>query len=88
MDAKEYFNGKCPYTDKPCDSFKCEVCPVEAEERGAMGRFLEKIKCEYGKDGKPYYSILFVENGKRFEGYGTYDLDVLSRYIRDYFIYG
>lgn len=33
---KQYFNGKCPYTDDPCEHFKCESCPVEAEERSFM----------------------------------------------------
>ena len=33
---KEYFKGKCPYTDYPCDHFNCETCPVEQEEREFM----------------------------------------------------
>ena len=33
---KEHFEGKCPYTNNPCDSFKCDTCPVEAEERAFM----------------------------------------------------
>lgn len=88
FNPKEYFNGKCPYTDKPCDSFKCDTCEVEAEERKQTGRYFESIKVECDKNGKPYYSIMYVENGERFNGYGTYKIDVLSRYIRDYFIYG
>jgi len=59
-----------------------------AEEHKQTGRYFESIKVECDKNGKPYYSILYVENGERFNGYGTYDIDVLSRYIRDYFIYG
>lgn len=35
--------------------------------------------------GKPYYSIHYRENGEEFVGYGTYNPDVLSRYLRDYF---
>ena len=33
MTDKERFNGKCPYTDKPCDTFECKGCAVEEAER-------------------------------------------------------
>lgn len=36
--------------------------------------------------GKPYFSIKYKENGQEFVGYGTYNPDVMSRYLRDYFI--
>ena len=35
--------------------------------------------------GKPYYSIHYRENGEEFVGYGTYNPDILSRYLRIYF---
>lgn len=35
--------------------------------------------------GKPYYSILYEENGQRFEGFSSYSLEVLSSYLREYF---
>ena len=38
--------------------------------------------------GKPYYSIHYKENGEEFVGFGTYKPEVLSRYLRDYFIKG
>ena len=31
--AKKYFGGKCPYTGKKCESWECNGCPVEQEER-------------------------------------------------------
>jgi len=31
--AKNHFNGRCPYTDKPCDDWNCNECKVEQEER-------------------------------------------------------
>ena len=59
-------------------------------------RTFQKIIVEYPKEGticcypeyqgKPYFSILFKENGEEVEGFGTYNPDILSRYIRDYFI--
>ena len=31
---RQLFNGKCPYTDIPCDKdIECFKCSVEAEER-------------------------------------------------------
>ena len=43
--------------------------------------------CPYPEyKGKPYYSIQYTENGEGFVGYGTFNPDVLSRYLRDYFI--
>lgn len=43
--------------------------------------------CTYKKyKGKPYYSIKYIENGKTHVGYGTYNPEVLSRYLREYFM--
>lgn len=36
--------------------------------------------------GKPYYSIKYIENGKTYVGYSTYNLEVLSQYLKEYFI--
>lgn len=30
---REYFNGRCPYTDKPCEDWNCLSCKVENQER-------------------------------------------------------
>lgn len=38
------FDGKCPYTDEPCDSWDCENCEVEAEE----DKWLEELDEEEG----------------------------------------
>lgn len=35
--------------------------------------------------GKPYFAIQYEENGEHHIGYGTYNPQVLSNYIRDYF---
>lgn len=35
--------------------------------------------------GKPYYSIQYVENGEEYVGFGTYNIDVLSEYLRKHF---
>lgn len=36
-------------------------------------------------NGRPYYSIIYLENGNEFEGYSSYDLKVISEYIKRYF---
>ena len=33
---RDLFGGYCPYTNEPCDSWDCENCEVEAEERDWM----------------------------------------------------
>ena len=43
--------------------------------------------CTYPEyKGKPYYSIKYIEDGECFVGFGTYKLEVLSQYLRDYFM--
>lgn len=36
--------------------------------------------------GKPYFSIKYRENGEAFVGFGTYKPEVLSQYLKEYFI--
>lgn len=39
--------------------------------------------------GKPYYSIKYRENGKEYyTGFGTYNIEILSQWIKEYFITG
>lgn len=35
---------------------------------------------------KPYFSIRYEEHGAKIEGFGTYNPEVLSKYILEYFI--
>lgn len=37
-------------------------------------------------EGKPYFSIKYTENGQEFIGYGTYKPEVLSEYLKEYFL--
>ncbi len=62
---------------------------------GIISRQFEKLVvsyppadlCNYPEHkGKPYFSIRYKENGEGFIGYGTYNPEVLSRYLRDYFM--
>lgn len=43
--------------------------------------------CTYPEyEGKPYYSIKYEENGEMIVGFGTYKPEVLSQYLREYFL--
>ena len=43
--------------------------------------------CTYPEyKGKPYFGIKYKENGEEIVGYGTYNPQVLSRYLKDYFM--
>lgn len=37
-------------------------------------------------EGKPYFSIKYTEDGQDFIGYGTYKPDVLSEFLKEYFM--
>lgn len=37
-------------------------------------------------EGKPYFLIKYTVNGQKFIGYGTYKLEVLSEYLKEYFM--
>ena len=41
----EFFDGKCPYTDKPCTDWECDTCEIEAEEKKSMEE-LDKAESE------------------------------------------
>lgn len=62
---------------------------------GKMDREFEELEVTYPPDdvctypeyrGKPYFAIKYKENGEHFVGYGTYKPEVLSQYLRDYFM--
>lgn len=37
-------------------------------------------------DRQPYYEIEYIENGERKTGYASFSLDIISSYIKQYFI--
>lgn len=50
-------------------------------------RYPDPELCAYKEyKGKPYYSIKYIENGETYVGYGTYNPEVLSQYLKEYFI--
>ena len=64
----------------------------DAHQQKTGKKFIEIVaeyltSCPYPKyEGKPYFSIRYEENGEKFEGFGTYNPEVLSQYLKDYFI--
>lgn len=66
--------------------------PSVEPKRKKGRKFLEIVVnypkiCTYPEyEGKPYYSIKYEENGDTFVGYSTYKPEVLSQYLREYFI--
>jgi len=54
---------------------------------GLVVKYTDPVFCAYKEyKGKPYYSIKYIENGETYVGYGTYDLKVMSQYLKEYFI--
>ena len=45
------------------------------------------VFCAYPEyEGKPYYAIKYEEKGETIIGFGTYKPEVLSQYLRQYFL--
>ena len=64
-----------------------------AQPEQQHGRIFQEIVVEYPSyciypeyKGKPYFSIKYTENGQEFIGYGTYKPEVLSEFLREYFM--
>ena len=65
--------------------------PAQPEQQ--HGRIFREIVVKYPSyctypeyKGKPYFSIKYTENGQEFIGYGTYKPEVLSKYLKEYFM--
>ena len=68
-----------------------QLPPAQPEPQTA--RVFQEIIVEYPSistypeyEGKPYFSIKYMEDGKSFIGYGTYKPEVLSEYLIKYFM--
>ena len=50
-------------------------------------RYIDPEFCPYPEyKDKPYYSIKYIENGEEHVGYSTYSLQVMSEFLKKYFI--
>lgn len=76
------------------DLISLDNATTDEERPKGKRKFIRIITIYYPDDlicyeeykGKPYFSIEYQENEETIEGFGTYNPDVLSRYLRDYFI--
>lgn len=65
---------------------------IPAMPKEQHGRIFQEIVVEYlpyntyPYKGKPYFSIKYTENGQEFIGYGTFKPEVLSEYLKEYFM--
>lgn len=64
-----------------------------AQPEQQHGRVFKGIVVEYPSyntypeyKGKPYFLIKYTENGQEFIGYGTYKPEVLSEFLKEYFM--
>lgn len=64
------------------------VVQPEQHRRAFKGIVVEYPSyCAYPEyKGKPYFSIKYTENGQEFIGYGTYKPEVLSEFLKEYFM--
>ena len=65
----------------------------EDAHRQQHERIFQEIVVEYPTHntyskykGKPYFSINYTENGEEFNGFGTYKPEVLSEFLKEYFL--
>ena len=69
-----------------------EIVNLPSAEPGQSRKFLEIVVeyhelCTYPEyEGKPYYAIKYEEKGEIIIGFGTYKPEVLSQYLREYFL--
>jgi len=50
-------------------------------------RYVDPELCPYPEyKGKPYYSIKYIENGEEYVGYSSYSLQVMSGFLKKYFM--
>ena len=38
------------------------------------------------RDKKGYYSIIYDENGEEYQGYSSFGLDIISDFLKEYFL--
>lgn len=81
------------FSDKLAEANGMAILALEKQPKQKNGKkFIEivvthLVNCPYPEyKGKPYFSIRYEENGEKIEGFGTYKPEVLSKYIREYFM--
>lgn len=90
--TKIFLNNLPPTIDR-ADAVDAIKALPSAQPGQRNARVFQGIIVEYPSisaypeyEGKPYFSIKYTENGQEFIGYGTYKLEVLSEYLKEYFM--
>ena len=97
--AIRWIKAECNPYGKPTLDYKtsCRIMEhlnrMPSAEPEQHGRIFQEIIVEYPSistyleyKGKPYFSIKYTEDGQGYIGYGTYKPEVLSEYLKKYFI--
>lgn len=64
-----------------------EMTEVARVKRVLNGmEFVEILKHDI--DGEPYYEIHYIENGEHHIGYSSFNIKVVSEYLKEFFING
>lgn len=99
IESFESIRENLPYCT--CQSIGMALAKLELLEKqgckcsSGHGRKFEGIVVEYPPanlciypeyKGRPYFSIRYEENGEHIIGFGTYNPQVLTRYLQEYFI--
>ena len=88
-----YVNNLPTLIDKA--SVQTELMMLPSAQQKTKNRRFEKIVvtypnpdlCSYPEyKGKPYFSIKYEENEEHYIGYGTYNPEVLSNFLKEYFM--
>lgn len=81
------------FSDKLAEATGMAILALEKQPEQKNGKKFIKIVTSYSMicpypeyKRKPYFSIQYEENGEKFESFGTYNPEVLSKYIREYFM--
>ena len=97
--AIRWIKAECNPYGKPTLDYEtsCRIMEhldrMPSAEPEQYGRIFQEIIVEYPSistyleyKGKPYFSIKYTEDGQGYIGYGTYKPEVLSEYLKKYFI--
>ena len=85
----------CDYDPILRDAIKNSIVLSECKPEDCISREFQEIVVDYPPEDlctypeykwKPYFSIKYKEGNDYIIGYGTYNPEVFSRYLRDYFM--
>ena len=91
MAIKELESGKDKKSKGEIGGFYNQIIENDIEKLKKLPSAQPERKTKFVKltvrdsNGRPFYSIIYLEDGNEFEGYSSYSLDVISDYLKRYF---